>query len=345
MRCLVCKKELTEEDAVCSQCGFSAETPKFLSRRQCQTWISTVVVPYQKSWLQKMEEEKTKKEQREEETEKKGLTEERTLRRIQRDSSFCGTYGVNFSAFVKAGETVAYFGSDKMMKQEVSGWKNIVALAAGNGYILGLHRNGTVSAWGKNDVGQCNVDGWKRIVQIAAEGNVSVALDADGRIHMCGMTACIHLAVHWTKIQKIALGGMMLVGLCADGSVKVAGNESYSHVADWSKTVDIAAGDHYILAALADGHVAAAGHGIGSEYEAMKWHDIVRVQAKGSCSVGIDKNGKVWYVGIFPELKESAKVVQVVLGHSGDEAAVAVLEKRKIRVYRYDREGRSQLGR
>lgn len=340
---------------VCSQCAFSAETPKFLSRRQCQTWISAVVVPYRKSWLQKLEEEKTKKERLEEETEKKGLAEEekakkrmaeeRTLRWIQRDSSFCGTYGMNFSAFVKAGETVAYFGSDKIMKQEVSGWENIVALASGNGYILGLHRNGTVSAWGKNDVGQCNVGSWKRIVQIAAQGNVSAALDADGRIHMCGMTAYIHLANHWTKVRKIALGGMMLVGLCADGSVKVAGNEPYPRVADWSKAVDIAAGDHHILAALADGHVAATGHGISGENEAMTWHDIVRVQAGSSCSVGIDKNGKVWCAGMFPELKESAKVVQVVPGQSGYEAAVVVLEKGKIQVYHYCFGERSRLRR
>lgn len=204
----------------------------------------------------------------------------------------------------------------RQRKQEVSGWENIVALASGNGYILGLHRNGTVSAWGKNDVGQCNVGSWKRIVQIAAQGNVSAALDADGRIHMCGMTAYIHLASHWTKVRKIALGGMMLVGLCADGSVKVAGNEPYPRVADWSKAVDIAAGDHHILAALADGHVAATGHGISGENEAMTWHDIVRVQAGSSCSVGIDKNGKVWCAGMFPELKESAKVVQVVPGQS-----------------------------
>ena len=45
----------------------------------------------------------------------------------------------------------------------VSGWADIVAVAAGRDYTVGLKADGTVIAVGENKVGQCDVSGWTDI--------------------------------------------------------------------------------------------------------------------------------------------------------------------------------------
>lgn len=42
-------------------------------------------------------------------------------------------------------------------------WSDIVAVAAGNLYTVGLKSDGTVVTVGNNDEGQCNVSDWTDI--------------------------------------------------------------------------------------------------------------------------------------------------------------------------------------
>lgn len=56
----------------------------------------------------------------------------------------------------------------------VTNWKNIIAIAAGDGYTVGLKSDGTVVATGYNmerDCGQCDVSSWRNIIAIAAGKN------------------------------------------------------------------------------------------------------------------------------------------------------------------------------
>ena len=47
---------------------------------------------------------------------------------------------------------------------DVEDWKNIVAIAAGDSYSVGLKKDGTVVAIGRNDHGQCDVEDMKGIL-------------------------------------------------------------------------------------------------------------------------------------------------------------------------------------
>lgn len=53
-------------------------------------------------------------------------------------------------------------------------------------HIVGLKADGTVVATGDNDYGQCNVSGWKDIVAIAANGGNTIGIKKDGTIVTCG---------------------------------------------------------------------------------------------------------------------------------------------------------------
>lgn len=59
--------------------------------------------------------------------------------------------------------TVTAVGDNKYGQCNVSGWRDIVAVAAGCAHTLGLTSGGTVVAVGDNEYGQCDVSGWRGI--------------------------------------------------------------------------------------------------------------------------------------------------------------------------------------
>ena len=74
----------------------------------------------------------------------------------------------------------------------MSGWRDIVAVAAGSSHTVGLKRDGTVVAVGSNKeykqnyAGQCDVSGWRDIVAVAAGKFHTVGLKRDGTVVAVG---------------------------------------------------------------------------------------------------------------------------------------------------------------
>ncbi|GED54975.1 hypothetical protein BBO01nite_42160 [Brevibacillus borstelensis] len=64
---------------------------------------------------------------------------------------------------LKADGTVAAVGWNEHGQCNVSGWRDIVAVAAGCAHTIGLKTDGTVVAVGNNQYGQCDVSGWRDI--------------------------------------------------------------------------------------------------------------------------------------------------------------------------------------
>ena len=103
-------------------------------------------------------------------------------------------------------------------------------------HTVGLKTDGTVVAVGMNEYGQCNVSGWKDIVAIAAGISHTVGLKADGTVVAVGDNRHGQCDVdHWKDIVAIAAGDVHTVGLKADGTVVAVGaNESgQCDVSDW----------------------------------------------------------------------------------------------------------------
>jgi len=64
---------------------------------------------------------------------------------------------------LKTDGTVVAVGNNDKGQCNVSGWRDIVAVAAGVDRTVGLKADGTVVAVGNNEKGQCNVSGWRDI--------------------------------------------------------------------------------------------------------------------------------------------------------------------------------------
>ena len=109
-------------------------------------------------------------------------------------------------------------------------------VVCGSARTIGFRVDGTVLACGKNDDGQCNVSGWKDIVAVAAGNAHTVGLKSDGTVVACGQNASGQCDVSsWTDIVAVAANGFHTVGLKSDGMVVACGDNYYGqcNVSGW----------------------------------------------------------------------------------------------------------------
>ncbi|MBO5043122.1 MAG: hypothetical protein J6D87_09165 [Clostridia bacterium] len=69
---------------------------------------------------------------------------------------------------------------------DVSGWRGVRAIAAGEGFTVGLCYGGRVLATGQNQWGQCATDKWCNVVSVSCGRTFTAALLADGRVLTAG---------------------------------------------------------------------------------------------------------------------------------------------------------------
>lgn len=119
--------------------------------------------------------------------------------------------------------------------------------APGAGHTVGLRSDGKVVAVGDNEYNQCNVAEWEDIVAIAAGDWFTIGLHSDGSIEATHpdaskfpnlyMDACT--ADEWNGIVAIAAGGGCAIGLHSDGTVDAAGYNDHNQTNAAKKWSDI----------------------------------------------------------------------------------------------------------
>ena len=94
--------------------------------------------------------------------------------------------GSNHTVGLKSDGTVVAVGKISSEQNDISDWKNIIALSTGGSHTVGLKLNGTVVAAGANNHNECDVSDWTDIVAISAGLNHCVGLRADGMVVSAG---------------------------------------------------------------------------------------------------------------------------------------------------------------
>lgn len=206
---------------------------------------------------------------------------------------------------------------------DTSKWKNIIAVSAGERYVVGLTQEGEVLGEG-HDAGDGQLafdDNWKTgVVAIATGWRHTVALKADGEILITGYRSRNQLRAieankdEWTDIVAIAAGGGgdgatgrgHTVGLRRDGTVVAVGDNTYSQceVSEWTDIVAIAAGDWHTVGLKADGTVVATGDDGTAFLNKDKdccaledWKNIVAISAGSGSTIGLTADGDVKTAG------------------------------------------------
>ena len=201
---------------------------------------------------------------------------------------------------LKTDGTVVAVGLNRDGQRDVSGWRDIVAVAAGRFHTVGLKADGTVVAVGDNESGQCDVSGWTDIVAVAAGEYHTVGLRADGTVAAVGDNEYGQCDVSgWTDIVAVSAGDYHTVGLRADGTVVAVGYNEYGEcdVSGWRDIVAVAVGTYHTVGLRADGTVAAVGWNNDGQCDVSSWRDIVAVAAGSFHTVGLKADGTVAAVG------------------------------------------------
>ena len=184
---------------------------------------------------------------------------------------------------LKSNGTVVAVGKNENGQCNVAEWRDIAAIAAGTFHTAGLKKDGTVVAVGNNEVGQCNVEGWYDIVAIDCAASHTMGLKANGTVIGTGAFHN-HDVETWEDIIAIADGGHHSVGLKANGTVVAVGSNYYGqcNVAEWRDIVAITAGDEFKVGLKGDGTVVATGKNDFGQCDVGYWRNIIAVDATGS---------------------------------------------------------------
>lgn len=175
-------------------------------------------------------------------------------------------------------------GDDSYGQCQVSGFRDLRAVAAGAYHSLLLHADGTVSAVGRNTEGQCEVSGWTDVVQIAAGDYASFGLRADGTLLYTGFND-YEKTEGWRDLAAISAGSYNIAALRKDGGAwvypAIEGGEALNGL------VDLAVNTGFGVGVQADGRV------VGSAFALDDWTDIVGVSASGTVVLGLRADGRV----------------------------------------------------
>ena len=140
---------------------------------------------------------------------------------------------------VRADGTVVAVGWNEDGECDVSDWRDIIAVSAGDGHTVGLRSDGTVVAVGENGYGKCDLSDWSDIVAVSAGSGHTVGLKSDGTVVAVGGGRGGRRDVsEWSDIVAVSAGSTCTVGLKSDGTAVAAGNEyeymGVCNVSGWS---------------------------------------------------------------------------------------------------------------
>lgn len=110
------------------------------------------------------------------------------------------------------------------------GWRNIRAIAAGEGFTVGLCYGGRVLSVTSPGMGVCDTSEWRDIVSVGCGRHYAAGLTADGRV----VIACVHAerafggeplpdTSLWTDVLTVSCGPYHMVALTRNGQVLSCG--------------------------------------------------------------------------------------------------------------------------
>lgn len=192
-------------------------------------------------------------------------------------------------------------------------------LAVGFEHTVVLLDDGTVRAYGSNSHGQTEVSGWQNVVAVAAGAYHTLGLTADGRVLSCGDNTHLQCEVGlFAGVKAIAANDYASVVLLHTGEVMATGFDSYAFLQEITGAQRLWAGSYGVVVEAADGlHASHASLQLTEECREIavsrgyavwldeagtthattalvpQWQGIERLSAGESAVLGLDAEGNV----------------------------------------------------
>ena len=181
-----------------------------------------------------------------------------------------------FVVGIKPDLTVVKVGTNPFGPEiDVSGWQNIIDIAAGRYHVAGLKLDGTVVASGYNEEGQCNVGQWTDIVQVAAGYGTTLGIKSNGTVISTNADYDIS---HWRNIVQVAVLYTIPIGL--DDRGRVFCPQNGGSITEWQDIVEISIRDmNDAMGLKSDGSVVTTST-INDPY-VSNWEDIIHLAENG----------------------------------------------------------------
>lgn len=235
----------------------------------------------------------------------------------------------------KAGSVVVW-GDNSYGQTDVppAAQSGIVAVAAGDDYVLALKDDGTLVTWGKMGDGSVTAAlpaGMSNVVAIAAAGSLCLALKRNGSVESWGNWGYFsHGPAAEGGVKAIATGGAHALFLNENGSVSAWGwgdnGQTTIPPSITNDVIAIAAGDTFSLALKRDGSVVAWGSNGDGEREvpATAQSGVTAIAAGRHYGLALKSNGSVvaWGAGddgpttIPPEAETGVSAVSAGPSHA-----------------------------
>ena len=180
--------------------------------------------------------------------------------------------------------TVLACGDDSFGQCDVSGWKDVTAVAAGAYHTAALLSDGTVKAAGRNSEGQCAVEKWRDVVRIACGDYATFGLTSRGEL-LCAGFNYVGEAADWTGLTDLAGGSYNLAVRVVDGSVWACPRLEGQAKLDGCAALAVSTG--YAVGAMEDGSA------VSTAFDLSGWEDVVALDAGTTAVLGLELSGRV----------------------------------------------------
>lgn len=191
-------------------------------------------------------------------------------------------------------------------QQNVTSWKDIYQIAAGNLHTVGIKcTNGDLSTGGKvvsvgsNRYKQREVGSWKNIKYVACGDYYTVGLDIFGKVFVAGSIFKKASGYkEWRDIESIYCGPDYFIGIDKSGVLHLESASSTNFNISGITNVEYAScGKWHIAFLLSDGSVVCVGSNTYGECKTDAWRFAVSVAAGDNYTYCIDIDGNTYFAG------------------------------------------------
>ncbi len=205
--------------------------------------------------------------------------------------------------------TISIVGETKFKELDATDWQDIATISAGDEFVVGLRKDGTVVGAGRNKYKEYgDVEYWENVIAISAGDFHTVGLLSDGTIvsapgyNHCGQAevASLNQGAGNLRIVAVSAGYDHTLALLEDGTVVACGDwptrentqNGVCQVSHWRDIAAICSGTEFCAGLRTDGTVVVA----GVDWDLSDWTDVYSLSAGDFFLVGLKADGTVLYV-------------------------------------------------
>lgn len=180
-------------------------------------------------------------------------------------------------------------------------------IAAGDNHSVGLKEDGTVVCAGSEDA--CDVSDWKDIKAVYAGNEITIGLTSDGKLMTSGNFSVSSKLESLSSIQDVSVGDTEIGVVTTDGKVNMyaLGTGSTLDTSTWTGMSRVVTGDSFAAAMTSGGKVSIATSDTALKSAVEAWANEVSA-ARNSTIVAIGTDGKMYGAGdtIYNQYEDTA---------------------------------------